>query len=81
MGNVAVLVLAVGRPKGLSLSKFVRLEEETTIYVGEPPEIGGSRNLAMVTPCQHSDPVFRLLTGSEHSHPSEGQAHFIHVLG
>lgn len=45
-------VLTVGSPKDLIISKFVRLEEEKTIYKWGPPvEVGGrGGNLAMVTP-------------------------------
>ena len=54
MRNMATSELAVGSPKGLIYSKFVRLEGETTIYEGEAPVKGGSRNLATVTPPTHS---------------------------
>lgn len=50
MRNMAISELAVGSPKGLIYSKFVRLEGETTIYKREAPVKAGSRNLATVTP-------------------------------
>ena len=49
MRNMAISELAVGSPKGLIYSKFVRLEGETTIYEREAPVKAGSRNLATVT--------------------------------
>lgn len=49
MRNMAISALAVGSPKGLIHSKFVRLEEEAPIYEGAATVKGGSRNLAVVT--------------------------------
>lgn len=68
MRNMAISELAVGSPKGLIYSKFVRLEGETTIYEGEAPVKGESRNLATVTPpttthSRHTDFAHPPLTG------------------
>ena len=68
MRNMATSELAVGSPKGLIYSKFVRLEGETTIYEGEAPVKGGSRNLATVTP----PPTHSRHTGFAHP-PLTGQ--------
>lgn len=59
---MAASVLMVGSPKGLILLKFVRLEEETTIYEGETPCGRGEQTSGHDDSSQHILGTLTLLT-------------------